>query len=101
MSQSNLGEPWRVPLNVVECFFIGQGPAMIPGDLQRQRQSVTVVVRLAEKATEWRERAVHPALAIWCDSHITIRGAWCEPLNQEVVERLNRRLAMAQSKKGC
>jgi hypothetical protein len=35
---------------------------------------------------------VKPALGAWCDSYVTIRGTWCEPLNGELIRRLNRRL---------
>ena len=88
-------KPLRVPIDVVECFFIGQGPAMIPGDRDKGRQGVNVIVRLAERETEWADRDVDHTLATWCQSYITIRGAWCEPLNEQVVNGLNRRLASA------
>ena len=95
-------EPLRVPIDVVECFFIGQGPAMIPGDRDRGRQGVNVIVRLAERATEWADRDVNRSLAAWCQSYITIRGAWCEPLDEKVVNGLNRRLANAMKlEKSC
>jgi hypothetical protein len=89
------GEPIRVPIEVVECFFIGQGPAILPSGRNSGRQGVNVIVRLAEKAADWAEREVNPALGTWCQSYITIRGAWCEPLNERVVNGLNRRLAEA------
>lgn len=89
----SLGPPVLVPLEYVECFLLGQGPAFLPGDQSERAEVVTVVVRLAEKATEYERRDVKPALGSWCDSHVTIRGTWCEPLDESVVRRLNRRLA--------
>ena len=86
------GRPIRVPIELVEVFFMGQGPAQPSGG---PAESSNVVVRLAERAEEWKRMDVKPALGQWCDGYITIRGTWCEPLLPEVVERLNRRLVAA------
>ena len=87
------GPPIAVPLEHVECFLLGQGPAFLPGKQPDGVETVTVVIRLAEKATDYARRDVKPALGAWCDGHVTIRGTWCEPLDESVVRRLNRRLA--------
>jgi len=86
------GPPIAVPVRVVEAFFLAQGPAQLPGRNQNAQQAVNLVVRLAQRETEWARRDVKPALGNWCDGYITIRGTWCEPLDSEVVRRLNRRL---------
>lgn len=86
------GPPIAVPLDVVEAFLMGQGPTLLPGEANRDQQTVTVVVRLAEKAEDWSHVDVKPSLASWCDGYITIRGTWCEPLDVDVVHRLNRQL---------
>jgi hypothetical protein len=54
-----------------------------------------LAVRLAERATEWSQIDVKPALGKWCGGYITIYGAWCEPLRIELVNRLNAQLAAA------
>lgn len=87
------GRPVEVPLEYVEAFLMGQGPSHIPGQSPSESEATTVIVRLAEVAKEWARIDVNPRLGSWCDGYITIRGAWCEPLNVEVVKRLNRRLA--------
>lgn len=84
-------EPIRVPLQVVEAFFLGQGPVKLPG-ARRPPQAVNLVARLAQRYPEWANRDVKHALGSWCDGYVTIRGTWCEPLNVELVRRLNRRL---------
>ncbi len=86
----------RVPVDVVEGFLLGQGPAMLPSERLRQTETTTVVVRLSEKAEEWSRVEVNSRLASWCDSYISIRGTWCEPLDVGVVKRLNRLLAEAK-----
>ena len=86
----------RVPLDVVEGFLLGQGPAMLPSERLRRTETTTVVVRLSEKAEEWSRVEVNSRLASWCDSYISIRGTWCEPLDVGVVKRLNRLLAEAK-----
>jgi len=86
------GGPIGVPIDVVECFFLGQAPSLLPGKQHEHTDAAAVVVRLAEAAREWSERQVKPALGKWCASYITIRGTWCEKLDLEKVNGLNRRL---------
>ncbi len=85
------GGPIAVPVDIVEAFIIGQGPAHLPG-ISKQPNTVNLVARLSQRHTEWARQAVKPAIASWCDGYVTIRGTWCEPLNSEVIRRLNRRL---------
>ena len=93
------GHAIQVPLEVVECFFLGQGPSFVGKAAVAQADASNVVVRLAERATDWQHRDVHPRFGHWCDGYITIRGAWCEPIDVRVVERLNARLAAAKREK--
>jgi hypothetical protein len=86
------GPPLAVPVHIVEAFFLGQGPAHLPGDLQGREETVNLVARLSQRATDWAHREVKHALGNWCDGYITIRGTWCEPLNVDVIRRLNHRL---------
>lgn len=91
------GQPIRVPLAIVEGFLIGQGPSFLPGKRLEQLEASTVVIRLAERATEWAKVEVEPKLGYWCGHYITIRGAWCERLSVDLVNRLNARLAEVQA----
>jgi len=86
-------KPLEVPVDHVECFFIGQGPTMLAGVNEREVQAVNVVVRLAERATEWHHREVPLLLAHWCDGYIILRGLFCEPVDGDVVNHLNKLLA--------
>jgi len=86
-------EPIRVPVQYVECFFLGQAPSEMKLRSGRNVEVQTVVVRLAESATQWEHCDVKPALGSWCDGYITIHGTWCEPLTIQRVNQLNRRLA--------
>lgn len=88
--------PTRVPIDVVEVFFLGQGPSELPKLAGREPETQNVIVRLAESAPEWKHRDVKPALGHWCEGYITLRGSWCEPINREVMQRLNRRLVETQ-----
>jgi hypothetical protein len=85
-------DPIRVPIDVVECFFIGQGASQLPKLEGQEPETANVIVRLAEAASEWKHRDVRPSLGHWCESYITINGAWCEPLGGEAIKRLNARL---------
>jgi hypothetical protein len=86
------GPPLSVPVAIVEAFFLGQGPANLPITNSQESESVNLIARLSEREAEWAHREVKPALGHWCNSYVTIRGTWCEPLSHEVVRFLNRRL---------
>ncbi|MBM3999893.1 MAG: hypothetical protein FJ297_10205 [Planctomycetes bacterium] len=82
--------PYRVPIEAVECFLFAEGPSgLARGGKEPTR---AVLVRLAEGARELRDRQVHPALGQWRESHILIRGTWCEPIDGSLLKRLNDRL---------
>lgn len=85
------GQPIAVPVEIIEAFFAGQGPAHLPA-VSKQPQTVNLVARLSQRHTEWSRHEVKPALGNWADGYVTIRGAWCEPLDGELIRRLNRRL---------
>lgn len=85
--------PIRVPIEIVEVFFLGSGPAHLGYEDEHGPKTSNVVVRLAEAARDWRTREVRPELGEWYDSYIVIRGTWCEPLSLERINRINARLS--------
>jgi hypothetical protein len=85
------GAPIAVPVDVVEAFFAGQGPAHLPV-VKKQPQAVNLVARLSRRNPEWAEQSVKSALGNWADGYVTIRGSWCQPLDGELIRQLNRRL---------
>jgi hypothetical protein len=89
--------PELVPLDVVEAFLLGVGPALLHGEQFSQTQSRNLVIKLADRAADWIKRPVDPRIASWCDGYVTLRGAWCEPLSSELVQRLNDRLVALQA----
>jgi hypothetical protein len=86
------GPPIRLPVELVQCAFLGVGPTQLPGSSGAGLRSANLVLRLDEKATVWHEVEIKPALGRWSEGYITIHGAWCEPLRIDVVQRLNERL---------
>jgi hypothetical protein len=86
------GAPIAVPVELVEAFFLGQGPLMLPGPAKRGDATVNLVARISQRDPSYAEREVKPALGRWSESYVTIRGTWCEPLDGELIRRLNRRL---------
>ena len=93
------GPAVATPLEVVEAFFLGQGPVHLPGPGMAGAETVNLIARLAEKATEWQKVDVKPMLGHWCDGYVTIRGTHCEPLGEDLVRQLNRKLVAA--KRSC
>jgi hypothetical protein len=89
------GTPYRVPISIVECVFMGKHSASLPGGGAAVPVQ-NLVIRLAEKAPDFHNRHAKPALGTWADGYITIHGAWCEPLTVELAYRLNARLAEVQ-----
>ena len=89
------GRPIAVPIEVVEAFLLGQGPANLPVQVPGHAESVNLIARLSQRAKQWEQQTVKCALGSWTDGYVTIRGTWCEPLNGEVIRRLNRLLAEA------
>lgn len=92
------GPPLQVPIDVVECFFLGQGPALLPQPIGFRKdvdETSTIVVRLAESAEQWKHFDMKPTLGLWCDGYITIRGTWCEPITNDLLKRLNDQLIAA------
>lgn len=89
--------PTAIPIEIVECFFLGKGPATPHSAAEGPVvQSANVIVRLAQRASEWSERPIAPDVGQWRDSYITLRGAWCEPLDIGRVNALNARLRDVQ-----
>jgi hypothetical protein len=91
------GEPIATPVEIVEAFFIGQGPVGLPGGVAATQETVNLVARLSQRETDWAKRDVKPALGAWCGGYVTIRGTWCEPLTNDVIRRLNKRLKELQT----
>ncbi len=94
------GRPIRLPLEVVECCFLGQRPAQLSGPGYEGSKMAAVVLRLAESASEWSSMRVEPSLGQWEDSYITLYGTWCEPLNLDRVNQINQCLQRAHEARG-
>jgi len=91
----------RVPIEIVEVFFLGQGPSTLPKLKGREPETQNVVIRLAESAVDWKHRDVRPAFGQWCEGYITIRGSWCELITPGVMRRLNGRLAEVKKERSA
>ncbi len=87
------GGPICVPVEFVECFWLGQAPSLLPGKRHQNTETAALVVRIAQKAEAWHHQDVKPQLGKWCEGYVTIRGTWCQPLHIDLVNRLNERLA--------
>jgi hypothetical protein len=87
------GAPIAVPVESVECCFLAAGAGQIPGASQNEIPLRNLVMRVAERATDFQNCDVKEVLGRWEDGYITIHGAWCEPLTLAVAQRINARLA--------
>ena len=87
-----------VPLEVVECFFLGSRlEPPHPGDVRTGGDRVrTLVMRIAERAVDHAERPTLPLWGAWREGSVTFDGRWCEPLSVDLVRRLNRDLTTAK-----
>lgn len=92
-----LGGPRRftVPLEFVECFLPAkESTAMVGTDPDRVSVR-NIIIRIAERATAWQGRPVHPWFGRWCEGYVTISGLWCEPIHAQLLADLNRQLVSA------
>jgi len=87
------GPPIKVPIEAIECFWLGQAPSLLPGKSRENVETSAIVIRVADKAKDWHHQDVKPQLGKWCEGYITLRGTWCEPLHIDLVNKLNQRLA--------
>ncbi len=88
--------PSRIPIEVVECFLLGRGPAFLPGAKHRRTETTTLVIRLRDKDPKWEHRDLQRQFGTWCGHHVTLRGMWCEPLTIARIQELNDRLVATQ-----
>lgn len=92
------GRVEAVPLEVVECVF--RGSELLPEsgaeDVSSRLRVGTLVVRFAERATEWQTRPAFGPWGTWNDGHAVIDGRWCEPLSRETVQRIAAQLLEAK-----
>lgn len=89
----------EVPLEVVECVFPGSQPLPPRShepDAEPDRRVGTIVIRLAERATAWRQRPTFTPWGTWEDGHIIIDGRWCQRLSPEFARGLGGRLVEAK-----
>lgn len=90
----------EVPLEVIECFFPGSNPLDADGSPTCGERAAfrvgTLVIRLAERAVEYRSGVTFAPWADWNDSYIVLDGRWCEPLSPELVKSLSSRLVAAK-----
>ena len=92
-------EPLQIPVEAVELFFLGHGASLVPDTHDRPSKSRTVVIRLAEAATQWHDLPIRTAFGESRESYLIVRGTWCEPLTVDLLQSLNRRLAEAHRTK--
>lgn len=86
----------RIPLEVVECVFPGSHLLGVGEPDAADRRVNTLVLRLAERAVEWRSRPVVPAWGSWDDGNVVFDGRWCEPLSPELARGISTRLLEAK-----
>jgi hypothetical protein len=95
------GSSHAVPLDVIECFFMGsqrlEGEDVdVDADDPPTQRVGTLVVRVAERAKEWQARPTFAPWGTWQDGAIVFDGRWCEPLSVELARRLSGKLVDAK-----
>ena len=93
------GAAHAVPLDAIECFFMGSQRLEPEGAVaydQPTHRVGTLVMRVAERAKEWQARPTFAPWGTWQDGAIVFDGRWCEPLSVELARRLSGKLVDAK-----
>ena len=89
----------RLPLDAVECFFLGSQPLDHSGDPVASDEAAfrvgNLIVRVAERYGHLASGR-HGPWACWEDGYLVVDGRWSEPLVVETLRRINGRLAVAK-----
>ena len=89
----------KIPLDAVECFFLGSQPLDRAGEPVGAEDADfrvgTLVVRIAERFGDIASARRGP-WAGWEDGYLVVDGRWSEPLVVETLRRINGRLAVAK-----
>lgn len=89
----------RLPLDAVECFFLGSRLLDRSGDPVTSEEAAfrvgTLVIRVAERYGHLASGRRGP-WARWEDGYLVVDGRWSEPLAVETLRRINGRLAVAK-----
>ncbi len=89
----------KVPIDLGEVFFAGQSDSFMPTPISHRTdelsESRNIVIRLAERATDYHERKVKPIFGSWQEGYIVVRGTWTEPIDKETLRFLNKSLVAA------
>ncbi|MCE9630260.1 MAG: hypothetical protein K8S94_06015 [Planctomycetia bacterium] len=89
----------HVPIEIVECVFPGSQP-LDADDADHEavagRRVNTLVLRLAERALDWRSRSVAAAWGTWDEGNVVFDGRWCEPLSPALAREISARLLEAR-----
>lgn len=109
--------PWQleaVPLDVLECFFLGSSPVgshpatsacgesdaasaeTTASSDQPSRRRGTLAIRLAERSVVYVQRSASLPWGGWARGTIVVDGLWCEPLTAALVRDLTSRLVAAK-----
>lgn len=93
------GTSHAVPLDAIECFFMGSQRLEAEDDVaddQPTHRVGTLVMRVAERAKEWQARPTFTPWGTWREGAIVFDGRWCEPLSIELARRLSGKLVDAK-----
>lgn len=93
------GSSHAVPLDAIECFFMGsqrlEAEEDVAGDRPTHRVG-TLVMRVAERAKDWQARPTFAPWGTWQEGAIVFDGRWCEPLSVDLARRLSGKLVEAK-----
>jgi hypothetical protein len=93
------GASHAVPLDAIECFFMGSQRLEADDDVtddQPTHRVGTLVMRVAERAKDWQARPTFAPWGTWREGAIVFDGRWCEPLSVELARRLSGKLVEAK-----
>ena len=86
----------EVPLESVECFFLGSSAVDSGRKTAVTRRVGTLVMRIADRSIAWQERPTFTPWGQWKEGAVVFDGRWCEPLSIGVARGLSAKLVDAK-----
>ncbi len=91
--------PEYIPIESVDCILAGQSNLSLRSKGIEDARTSTLILRLSDAVEARHGEDVRGRYGHRDREYVTLYGAWCEPIDERLIRRLNRQLVAAQQKR--